>query len=499
MPLLQDGSRRPNWSEPRLPLRQLIRALDQSSGSGHLSLLMLTTIEGNSPSSTAKPCSHQVDLRILGMTCSSCVFTLESNLIKVPGVISASVSLATQSGRFTIDPDQIGLRSLISAVEDLGFDAELIKDGQSHVDIDLLTHRSQVKQWKQAFLFNLLFSAPSMLLMMYWMYFSGHGHHTQDHGHHMEDNNNSTMASKHKHEYFIIPGLSTENLVMLLLATPVQIFGARYFYSSAWKSVKHGSANMDVLVVLASGISFIYSVIVLLIAIFTGGVHGSPKTFLETPPMLLTFVSFGRWLEHIAKGQTSEALTKLIGLQPAEAILLEGYKEGSWQKEVKVDVQLVQKGDFLKVLPDCKVPVDGIVVSGTSTCDESLITGESLPVIKGPGSTLVGGSTNQSGLIVMRASAVGDQTILAQIVKLVEQAQNSKAPIQAFADRIASYFVPSILILATSTLAFWVLVGFYSGKYLHLIRSHYHYHEDASDGISFLVFGFAFECALTGQ
>lgn len=444
-------------------------------------------------------CGQQVDIRIIGMTCSSCVFTIESNMIKVPGVLSASVSLATQTGRFTIDTDKIGLRSLISSIEDLGFDAELIKDGQSHVDIDLLTHRSQVKQWKQAFIFNLLFSAPSMLLMMYWMYFTGH--HMEDHhfeGHTIPSHNHTQMDT-HTHEYFLLPGLSTENLVMLLLACPVQIFGARYFYKSAWKSVIHGSANMDVLVVLASGISFIYSVIVLLVAILTRGIHGSPKTFLETPPMLLTFVSFGRWLEHIAKGQTSEALTKLIGLQPAEAILLEGYKDGSWEKEVKVDVQLVQKNDFLKVVPDCKVPVDGIVVTGTSTCDESLITGESLPVAKSPGSTLVGGSTNQSGLIIMQASAVGDQTILAQIVKLVEQAQNSKAPIQAYADRIASYFVPSILLLAILTLAFWTIIGFYSVKYLRLIRSHYHYHEDVTGGISFLVLGFAFECALTGK
>ena len=451
---------------------------------------MLTFDQRNS--SPSKPCGQQVDLRITGMTCSSCVYTLESNLTKVPGVISASVSLATQSGRFTINPDQTGIRSLISAIEDLGFDAELIKDGQSHVDIDLLTHRSQVKQWKQAFLFNLLFSAPSMLIMMYWMYFGGHG----SMGDHMDDHD---MNSPDSHSYFLIPGLSVENLVMLLLATPVQIFGARYFYKSAWKSIKHASANMDVLVVLASGISYIYSVVVILIAIFTGGIHGSPKTFLETPAMLLTFVSFGRWLEHIAKGQTSEALTKLIGLQPAEAILLEGYDNGSWTKEVKVQVQLVQKNDFLKVLPDCKVPVDGIVITGTSTCDESLITGESLPVAKSPGSTLVGGSTNQSGLIVMRASAVGDQTILAQIVKLVEQAQSSKAPIQALADRIASYFVPAILILSIFTLTFWSTMGFYSEKYLSLMRSHYHFHEDANNTISFLVFGFAFECALTGE
>ncbi|GFN81620.1 Copper-transporting ATPase 1 [Plakobranchus ocellatus] len=396
----------------------------------------------------------QVELTITGMTCSSCVHSIESNLKKQHGVTKASVALATSSGKFTFDPEIIGPRDIIEAIKDMGYDARLKEDDDQKAS--RYDHRDEIKRWRTSFLWSLIFGVPSMIAMVYFMFFVEGTETAEDD---MGKNMSHPGKKSHYNQIIIVPGLDVFNLIMFLLATPVQFIGGRYFYIQAYKALKHGSTNMDVLVVMATTISYTYSTAVVVAAMILEEPF-SPVTFFETTPMLMVFISLGRWLEHIAKSKTSEALAKLISLQPAEATLVEVDKDMQVISEKIVGLDLIQRRDILKVVPGGKIPVDAKVVYGHSSCDEALITGESMPVPKTVGSNVIGGSINQHGMLLVEATYVGADTTLNQIVKLVEEAQTSKAPLQNLADKIAGYFVPVVSVLSLGTLACWVILGY---------------------------------------
>lgn len=408
---------------------------------------------------------RSLELQIDGMTCTSCVNTIESMALQKKGIITCSVALTTSLGKFTFDPDQIGVRDIIELIDDLGFIPSIPKNDNSKAEA--LSHAKTIKRWRASFVISLIFGIPVFACVIAF----------------------SVLGEQYGPK--IINGLSLQNLILFVLSTPVQFFGGRNFYISAYKSMKHGTANMDVLVVMATTVAYIYSFVVLILAIIQKQLM-SPMTFFETPPMLIVFISLGRWLEHIAKSKTSEALSKLLELQPSEAVLVKlGDDNKTIISQTPINIDLVQRGDILQVVPGKKIPADGHVIDGSSMTDESLITGEAMPVLKKKGDLVIGGSINQNGNLLIKASHVGADTALAQIIKMVEEAQTSKAPIQQLADRVAGVFVPVIVALSALTLTGWLTVGFADFSLITKYYSHEMYTKTE------VIIQFSFRCAIS--
>ncbi|KAF9544359.1 hypothetical protein EC957_012160 [Mortierella hygrophila] len=379
-----------------------------------------------------------VNLQIFGMTCASCVNAIETELRKLPGILSVAVSLTLQTAKIEYDDQLLGVRNIVERVEDLGFDALLAPERSQNAQIESLGRTKEITEWRRALRISLAFAFPVFLVSMIFPMFAW------------------------GREFYATPvglGIVLGDLVALVLTIPVQFGIGRRFIVSAYKSLKHGVATMDVLVSLGTLSAFTFSVFSMLYTLFSPD-HPKSTVFFDTSSMLITFVTFGRYLENMAKGKTSVALSKLMRLTPPTCtIYVLDPVTGERLSEKQIASELIQKGDLIKVVPGDKIPTDGVVVSGQSTVDESMVTGEAIPINKTVDSLVIGGTVNGLGTFDMEAVRVGSETALAQIVQLVEDAQTSKAPIQAYADMIAGYFVPTVIFAALLTFVVWMILS----------------------------------------
>jgi Cu+-exporting ATPase len=369
-----------------------------------------------------------VELPITGMTCANCAFTVGRALKKVDGVLDADVNFATERASVSLTAG-VTREALAAAVEKAGFGVVQSDDPDTLEDAEQLAREAEINHQTHRLLIGALFTAPLFLLSM-----------ARDFG----------LLGAWAHDAWV-------NYLFWALATPVQFYVGWDYYTGAFKSLRNGSANMDVLVALGSSAAYLYSIPIVL-GLLTGHVY------FETSAMIITLIVAGKLLEARAKGRTSAAIKQLMGLRARTARVV---RDGA---EQDIPVEQVRSGDVLIVRPGEKIPVDGVVLDGHSAVDESMITGESLPVDKTPGAEVVGATINKQGLLTIEAVRVGRETALAQIIKLVEQAQGSKAPIQKIADQVAAVFVPAVIAVAVIVFVIWlVAVGDFTTALVRMI------------------------------
>jgi P-type Cu+ transporter len=361
----------------------------------------------------------RVELPVTGMTCANCAANIERALNrKVPGVVSASVNFATERASVEYLPSMTDLDEIIGAVEKAGYGAVRPREEEIE-DAEAAARRAEIQDQTRKFLAGVLFAAPLFVLSM-----------GRDFG----------LLGAWSHAPWV-------NWFFWALATPVQFYTGWDYYTGGWKSLRNGSANMDVLVAMGSSVAYFYSLALLLYPPL--GEH----VYFETSAVIITLIKLGKMLEARTKGRTGGAIRKLMGLRPKTATVMQ---DG---RETQISIERIQVGDVIVVRPGESVPVDGEVREGASSVDESMLTGEPLPVDKGPGDEITGGTINQEGLLKFSATRVGRDTALARIIRMVREAQGSKAPIQALADRVAAVFVPGVIGIALVTFAVWWIVG----------------------------------------
>ncbi len=357
-----------------------------------------------------------VSLPISGMTCTNCAANIEKTLNKnIPGVIQATVNFASERVSVEFIPSVVSLDEIVSAIKKIGYDVILSDGDMEEEDAEEIARNREIKDQTQKFAVGVIFALPLFILSM---------------------SRDFNLIGPWSHASWM-------NWLFLALATPVQFYTGWDYYVGAVKSLRNKNANMDVLIALGSSVAYFYSLAILLFSGLGGHVY------FETSAVIITLIKFGKLLEARTKGKTGGAIKKLIGLVPKTATILED------TVEKQVPISAVKKDDIVIIRPGERVPVDGIVLEGRSAVDESMLTGEPLPVDKQTGDVITGGTVNGQGLLRFTATRVGKNTVLAQIIRLVQEAQGSKAPIQALADRVASFFVPGVIIIAIITFFIW--------------------------------------------
>jgi len=389
-----------------------VRSTDPSSGAA---VAGTTTVE--------------IELPIAGMTCASCVNRIERFLTRSAGVEAASVNLATEVATIRYLPEITGRAELARTIEAAGYDLKpppteaesaAARTLRGAAEADARRRATEARALLVEGLVALAVAVP-IVILMFW-------------------------------PQSVLP-METINRLVILPATAVQLWAGRRFYAAAWRAARHGSATMDTLIAVGTTAAWAYSAFV---TVAPGVIHDAglrPETYFDSAMVILGLVLIGRWLEARAKGRASDAIRRLVALQPPLALLVDPGGDRS------VAVEDIEPGDLLRVRPGDRVPVDGVVVDGSSAVDQSMLTGEPIPIAKGPADEVFGATLNGAGTFTFRATRVGAETALARIVALVAHAQGSKAPIQRLADRISEVFVPAVLVIAAVTFTAWFALG----------------------------------------
>ncbi|MFH0813351.1 MAG: heavy metal translocating P-type ATPase [Pseudomonadota bacterium] len=371
------------------------------------------------------PKVEKATLPIQGMSCASCVKRVQSALGQIPGVIRADVNLATEKAMVEFTPGKVTVKELSRAVEALGYKILSVDEG-SGIDKEKAARKAEYTKLKLKFIFGVALLIP-LFLLVYW---------------------NTIGLSK-------LWKLTQQAnfLIQLIIQTPIQFWVGWQFYKGAWAAARHKTSDMNTLIAVGTSAAYGYSVVATFFPSLFSAKGLLLEVYFDTAGMIIVIILLGRLLEARAKGQASEAIKKLIGLQPKTAKVVRDHQE------VEIPVENVKINDIIIVRPGEKVPVDGLVMEGYSSVDESMVTGEPIPVEKKAGDKVVGATINKTGTFTFKATKVGKDTMLAQIIKMVEEAQGSKPPIARLADLIASYFVPAVIGIAVLTFILWYVFG----------------------------------------
>ncbi|TKX25819.1 ATPase-like protein 6 [Elsinoe australis] len=417
---------------------------------------ILTSVEDGADTANI---NASAQLKIYGLLDEKDASELSALLLKRDGVLQVNISKSTSKAIISFQPSKCGLRAIVAAIEEAGYNALLADSDDNNAQLESLAKTKEIQEWQRALKFSLTFAIPVFLTSMIFPMFIPF----LDYG-----------AIK------LFPGLWLGDVVCLILTIPVQFGIGKRFYVSAFKSIRHGSPTMDVLVVMGTSAAFFFSCAAMLVSLLSTS-HTKPATTFDTSTMLITFICLGRFLENRAKGQTSKALSRLMSLAPSSAVIYadpiaaakaaEGWKAMSGDEkhseepkvgtieELTVPTELLEVGDVVILKPGDKIPADGLVISGESFVDESMVTGEAMPIMKAKDMPLLAGTVNGAGRIEFTVSRAGRDTQLSQIVRLVQEAQTSRAPIQRVADLVAGYFVPIILTLGLMTFIAWMVLS----------------------------------------